>query len=128
MSNTRHSRRELGQLGEAIAAKMLSARGYTIVERNWRCGIGEIDLVARDADTWVFVEVKLRRSSTFGDPQEAVTPRKQAKLLAAAIAYIESLHLLDEPSWRIDVIAILLSRNGTVERLDHFQDAVRADG
>lgn len=128
MTNQQLSRKELGRLGEDIAASSLAAHGYAIVERNWRCSIGEIDLVARYGDTWVFVEVKLRRGVAYGEPEEAVTSRKQATLLTAASAYVDSLNLMDEPPWRIDVIAIQLAPNGVLLRLDHYQDAVRADG
>jgi putative endonuclease len=128
MANSRVSRQELGQQGEALAAQALAARGYLIVERNWRCPIGEIDLIARQEEMWVFVEVKLRRSATYGEPEEAITPRKQAKLLAAAGVYIDDLHLFEEPPWRIDVIAIQMTSDGRLVRLEHYQDAVRADG
>lgn len=128
MTNQRLSRIELGRLGEDMAAGALTAHGFTIVERNWRCSVGEIDLVARYGDTWVFVEVKLRRGDAYGEPEEAITARKQAKLLAAASAYVDSLNLPDEPPWRIDVIAIHMSSNGALQRVDHYQDAVRADG
>src|SRR5690606_10776232 len=75
-------RRSLGRWGENLAANHLAAEGLTIIERNWRCRDGEIDLVARDGETFVFVEVKTRRGRDFGAPEEALTPRKAQKLLA----------------------------------------------
>ncbi len=124
----RLTRKQLGQLGEELAVETLIGLGYSISTRNWRCSIGEIDIIARDGETWVFVEVKLRASSAYGSPEEAVNSRKQAKLLGSALAFIETLELRDEPPWRVDVIAIEVNKEGHVKRLDHYQDAVRADG
>ncbi len=68
-------RQRLGRWGEGVAATHLEAHGYTILARNWRCAAGEIDLVARDGETLVFVEVKTRRGRAYGAPEEALTPR-----------------------------------------------------
>ena len=70
-------RRRLGQRGEQLAAERLAAMGYEIVERNYRCKAGEIDLVARQGGGWVFVEVRTRRGDRFGTPEESVTARKR---------------------------------------------------
>jgi putative endonuclease len=118
---------ERGKQGEDLAAVALTAYSYQVVERNWRCQSGEIDLVAREEETWVFVEVKLRQGQAFGTPEEAVTPAKQERVLRAAEAYLAE-HELTNVSWRIDVVAIELASSGRVKRLSLHRDAVRADG
>lgn len=118
---------ERGRFGEQIAVQALQAHGYTVLEQNWRCQAGEVDIIARDADTWAFVEVKLRRGDSFGTPEEAVTPAKQERLAQIARIYLGE-HDLDDVSWRVDVVAIELSENDRVMRLEIYRDAVRLDG
>jgi putative endonuclease len=118
---------EIGRQGEEIAAQALEAHGYALVERNWRCPAGEVDIVARDGETWVFVEVKLRQGEDFGSPEEAVTGAKQERLLQAALVYLAE-HDLRDVAWRVDVVAISLASDGKVRRLALYKDAVRADG
>ncbi len=110
-------------MGESIAAQALAAHGYVIVEQNWRCPEGEIDLVTRDGDVWAFVEVKTRISEKFGSPEEAVTNPKQSKMLKAALAYL-SEHDLSAAPWRIDVVAIQLAPSHRVRRLNIYKNAV----
>ncbi|MGH2347211.1 MAG: YraN family protein [Chloroflexota bacterium] len=105
-----HARRRLGDVGEELAARFLAERGYVTLTRNYRCAAGEIDLVCRDGETLAFVEVKTRRGSTFGMPEEAVTARKLARLEAAGQDYLQRLNCLD--SWRIDVVAVELDAHG----------------
>jgi putative endonuclease len=124
---SRPSNVERGRRGEELAARALEAKGYTIVERNWRCPAGEIDVIAQQDDTLVFVEVKTRQGDRFGTPEEAVNRRKQERLLTAAQVYLAEYELADV-AWRIDVIAINLAPSGRVQRLSHYVDAVRADG
>jgi putative endonuclease len=95
----------LGERGESAAARYLWWRGYTIVERNCRSTLGEIDLVAVRQRTIVFVEVKSRSSHQAGHPLEAVTPQKQRRLTRAALAYLRRNDLL-ECAARFDVIAV----------------------
>lgn len=118
---------ELGRWGEGIAAQALEAHGYRVVEKNWRCRTGEIDIVACDGESWVFAEVKLRSSDAFGTPEEAVTGAKQERLLTTGMMYL-SEHELEDVDWRIDVVAIMLADSGKVHRLTIYQDAVRIDG
>jgi len=115
-------RKQLGQLGEQLAAAALAARGYTIVARNWRCPAGEIDIVAQDGDCLVMVEVRTRRGETYGTPEESVTPAKQAKLIELGQTYVQE-HGWDGP-WRIDVVAVQLSCAGRLERLTVIENAV----
>lgn len=116
-------RRRLGQWGENVAAVHLEAAGYQIVERNWRCRGGEIDLVARDGEAMVFVEVKTRRGRDFGAPEEALTPHKARKLLELGQQYMVD-HDLDDIDWRIDLVAVELDDRGLMLRCDHIPNAV----
>ncbi|MFB3925281.1 MAG: YraN family protein [Syntrophales bacterium] len=100
-----------GKSGEDIAISSLKRAGYRIVERNYRCLFGEIDIVARDADTIVFLEVKSRRTGKFGAPQEAVGPAKQAKLSMIALNYLKQKRL-DTISARFDVVAVWMPPGG----------------
>ncbi|MBP5266387.1 MAG: YraN family protein [Lachnospiraceae bacterium] len=92
---------------EARAAKYLSAQGYQIIERNFHCKMGEIDLIARDAEYLVFVEVKYRTTAAKGMPAEAVGFAKQRKICSAASYYLMKHGYLENVSVRFDVIAIL---------------------
>ena len=116
-------RRSLGQWGENLAAIHLESQGLTIIERNWRCRGGEIDLVARDGETIVFVEVKTRRGRDFGAPEEALTPRKAQKLLNLGQIYVAE-HDQDDTNWRIDLVAVELDERGRFLRCEHLPNAV----
>ncbi len=116
-------RQRLGRWGEGVAATHLTALGYTIVARNWRCAAGEIDLVARDGETLVFVEVKTRRGRAYGAPEEALTPRKAQKLLQLGAQYCAE-HELSDVNWRIDLVAIELDARGLLLRCEHIPNAV----
>lgn len=84
----RDTRRRLGAVGEDLAASWYQAAGYRILDRNWRCGDGEIDLVVRRGATVVVVEVKARSSTAFGSPASAVTPAKQRRLRRLAVRWL----------------------------------------
>lgn len=129
------SRRKLGSWGESVAADYLTAGGYTILERNARTRYGEIDLVARQEvkvqgeqkqtlKITVFVEVKTRSSKTFGYPEESITARKRAHMLAAAQAYLQEHPDLDD-DWRIDVIAIQRFSAREEPGVVHFENALQ---
>ena len=121
-------RRSLGDRGEALARRHLEECGMRALATNYRTPEGEIDLVAADGDTLVFVEVKLRRGQGFGTPEEALTPAKRRKLLANAFAYLQEHGLDDDMTpWRIDLVAIELDRGGKLLRLDHYPHAVTGD-
>ena len=104
-------RSRLGALGETVAAAHLEAQGLKVVDCNFRTRYGEVDLIAEDSGTLVFVEVKTRRSLAFGAPEESVTPRKRARLAKVAAAYLQ-LHGLEQQNWRIDVVGVALQRTG----------------
>ena len=95
-----------GKKGEELAAAHLAKAGYRIIERNYRCLFGEVDIVAEEGETLVFVEVKSRRSARYGDPQLAVGREKQKKISRVAMHYLTERHLC-RPA-RFDVVAVKL--------------------
>ena len=111
---------ELGRAGEEAALGLYRRRGYELVARNWRCSIGELDLVVRRGGILVFCEVKTRKGSAFGAPFEAVHHAKQRKLRALAQAFLS--HTQDAPSVRFDVASVILSRSGRAQ-VHVFEDA-----
>ena len=111
----------LGERGEAIAVAYLKGQKFTIVERNFRCKCGEVDIIARDGKAVVFIEVKARRTLSFGPPQLAVTPFKQRQISKAALTWLAK-NRLHEAIARFDVIAILL-RDHDVPAIEHIRDA-----
>jgi putative endonuclease len=117
------ARKRLGNAGEEIAARELVRRGYVVRERNWRCPEGELDLVAEQGETLVFVEVRTRRGDRFGTPEESITLAKRAHLVAAAQAYLEA-HSMQDCDWRIDVVAIEMSAQGQLLRVDVIENAI----
>jgi len=116
-------RNELGALGEKIAAEHLANLGYVIRETNFRTMEGEIDIIAERDDFLIFVEVRTRRSRSFGIPEESITVKKKERLIALAQAYMEDRGDLP-PSWRIDVVAVELTRDGKVTRLELIENAI----
>jgi putative endonuclease len=100
-------RLSLGKKGEDLAIAQLRALKYKILERNFKCALGEIDIVAREKDTLVFVEVKTRRTRDFGGPAAAVNTRKQRQLSRVALTYLNMKKLPQMPA-RFDVVAVEL--------------------
>lgn len=117
-----------GKRAEDIACAHLEARGYRIVARNWRRPEGEIDLVAEDARTCVFVEVRSRTGSAYGDPLETISPQKRARIIRAARLFLhESAPGAD--GFRFDVIGVTFPEDDVAEPVCvHVPDAFRADG
>ena len=99
----------LGKRGEAIAADYLRQKGFKILEKNFRNRYGELDIIALDQDTYVFVEVKTRKGVSFGLPEEAVTARKQKQVTRAAMGYLSHHDLLDS-AVRFDVVSVLITK------------------
>lgn len=102
---------ELGKYGESLAVRYLRLRGYRILERNFTCMIGEIDIIAKRMNTIIFVEVKSRTSIEYGQPKEYVLKKKQRKLRNLAWFYIKKNSLYDY-NFRLDVISIHIKNNG----------------
>ena len=119
------SRTKLGTAGEGIARRHLEATGYALREANYRCRWGEIDLVMEREGTLVFVEVRTKRGGAFGTPEESVTTAKQRRLAATAFHYLEE-HGLDVP-FQIDLVAIVMSTRGVVERVTHLENVVTGE-
>lgn len=116
-------RKAVGDLGEKLAAEYLKKRGYRILETNFRCREGEIDIIAQDKDYLVFVEVRTRRGSEFGTPEESVTTAKKEKLTSVALAYLQT-HRKSPPLQRFDVVAIELDREGKSSRIELIENAI----
>ncbi len=114
----------VGGRGEAAAVAYLEKRGYAILTRNFRCPFGEVDVIAKEGETLVFVEVKVRTSEAHGVPQESVTPYKQGKIIKTAMFYTTQYGWGDIPM-RFDVLAILQSGSG--HRYDYIPNAFDAD-
>ena len=121
MTEDEYSGRVLGKKGEEVAVDYLQKKGYRIVERGYRLFRGELDIIAYDRATLVFVEVKTRAGTEFGLPEEAVTPAKQNQIKRIAQGYLMERGLGD-PNCRFDVLAILINGDdGPV--ITHFEDA-----
>ncbi len=114
--------RSSGQWGEAQAIKHLRTQGYTIIETNYRQRYGEIDIIARNDNTLVFVEVKYRRHAGYGTGLEAVDLRKQQRLCRVAAHYLQS-HQLGDCNARFDVIAVSPGADGAGAMIDHIENA-----
>lgn len=115
---------DTGRSGEAIAGRHLERQGYAIVARNWRCRLGEIDIVASRDGLVIFVEVRTRRSTErFGTPAESVDARKQARLRKIAQVYMQAHGLSDRTSVRFDVMDIRWQMNGGQPQIRHYPAA-----
>ena len=126
-------RRQLGDKGEELALQTLTAAGFTILTRNWRCMAGELDIIAQECApdfvlgnpqaTWlVFVEVRTRRGQAFGTALQAITPRKAAKLREVAEYYVQQQAW--QGPWRIDFVAVQMDASGRLLAIDHIRHAV----
>ncbi len=119
--------RWLGNAGERLAARHLRRLGMRILHRQYRTPMGEIDLIAQDGQTLVFVEVKTRRGISAGLPAEAVDRRKQAQLTRLALVFLKKHRLLDRPA-RFDVVAIVWPEAGGRPQVTHYPNAFEAVG
>lgn len=120
---TNNENQELGDWGEAYAAKYLEGKGYQILAQNVRTPYGEIDIVAKELDQIIFVEVKTRTSRKFGYPEDAITESKITHLIESAEFYLQE-HPEINVDWRIDVIAIQVDPQRNSPALAHFEDAL----
>ncbi len=101
----------IGRYGEDVAVRYLQESGMTIVDRNWRCNYGEIDIVAREGSTFVACEVKTRSSMAFGHPAEAITDRKLRRMRHLVVRWLNA-HAVHAPSVRVDVVTIVQQPSG----------------
>ena len=106
----KNRRQKFGEQGEALAVKRLKKAGYKIIETNYRTRLGEIDVIAKDKDTLVFVEVKTRTSFHYGSPKLAITPKKQKKISMAALYYLKTTGQSSARA-RFDVVTIISNRD-----------------
>ncbi len=118
---------DLGKRGEDLAARFLERKGYRIVARSSRTEFGEIDLIAIEGRTIVFVEVKTRRNHDRGHPADAVDEQKQQRLTRLALAWLKRERLLEVRS-RFDVIGVIWSGDGKLEKIEHFPNAFAPQG
>jgi putative endonuclease len=123
----RFPEKSLGDRGEDAAAKFLKRQGYHILARSLDSPLGELDIVAVDGRTVVFVEVKTRRSDDTGRPSDAIDSRKEQRMTQAALAYLKSNRLLDY-SARFDVVAIMWPDDARKPTIEHFKNAFSALG
>ncbi len=121
------ARRELGEAGEATAQAFLCRRGMKILATNFRCAAGEIDLIGREGNTIVFVEVKTRLSLAFGPPKMAVHIRKQRQIVRAAEWFLAERRLKDVPC-RFDVLGVTFPEADESPRIEWVRDAFPAEG
>ena len=127
MSN---NKQKLGKQGENLAATYLGEQGYRILTTNWRCKIGEIDIVAWHDKCLVFIEVRTRRGLQHGSPEESVNARKQARLQSLVTAFLQQESAAlgfnpdDAPPCRIDVVAIEYLYSGVLSRINLIQNAI----
>ena len=115
-----NQRQEFGKAGEDLAVRYLRKKGYKILERNYTCPVGEIDIVARDKKTIAFVEVKTRRSMSYGSARLAITPHKQRKISMTALYYLKFNHQMGQGA-RFDVVTVYSTRD--MQEIDLIKNA-----
>lgn len=116
-----HKRRQVGLAGEEAARLYLEKQGYKVIERNYRCPLGELDLIALDERTTVIIEIRAKTGLSYGSPEESITADKGRRLLRLAQYYLKSKSKTDAPS-RIDLVAVMLNNNDlTVKSINHIK-------
>src|SRR3990172_2861887 len=116
-------RKETGDLGEKLAQEFLKEKGYRVLETNYRCREGEMDIIARLKDQLVFVEVRTKRSVDFGTPEESITSSKKSHLERVAAHYLQDHSGL--PSlWQIDLVAVELDSDNKLKRIELIENAI----
>jgi putative endonuclease len=114
---------KLGRRGENLAADELREHGYAVVDRNWRCQLGEVDIVAHRSETWTFFEVRTRRGRAFGTPEESVTQAKMRRMADVAQMYLSSRGVnVYEVDWRLGVVAVEMDEAGYLLRVDVYEN------
>jgi putative endonuclease len=116
-------RKDLGNRGEQLALNFLKKKGFRILETNYRCPHGEIDIITRQKDCLVFIEVRTKTNLAFGSPEESITNAKKRHLESVANHYLQNLAKMPL-SWRIDLIAIELESDNKLKRIEHIENAI----
>ena len=117
----------VGRIGERIARHHLEGKGYRVVDANYQCRWGEVDLIALDGPVWVFVEVRARRSAAYGSPEESVTPAKARRLTLTAQDFLrQRVTASANLEWRIDLVAIRLGPGRRILSISHLENIVEA--
>lgn len=111
-----------GKLGEGIASKFLHKKGYKVLEQNFQTRYGELDLICTNNNEIIFVEVKLKIGERYGTPEEMVGKRKLSQVQKTAESYLQKNYRLRELVPRIDVVAIVLNEDNSVNRIDHYEN------
>jgi len=111
-----------GKRSETDAVTHLKKLGYKILETNYRNRLGEIDIIAKDRDTIAFVEVKARKSKTYGNPKWAITPKKQRKISMVALSYLKATRQINSKA-RFDVVTVTLNSEDTTSTIDVIKNA-----
>jgi putative endonuclease len=117
-------RARLGNWGEELAGRLLEERGYSILDTNYRCRYGEVDIVAQDGDELVFVEVRTRHGGGFGAPEESLSAAKVRRLVTTCQDYVQR-RAEEGAEWRIDLVCVHLNRGREVPRIHHLRHAVQ---
>ena len=113
---------EKGKLGELVAQAFLKKKGYRIIETNYRCSAGEIDIIARQGEYLVFIEVRSKTNLHFGSPEESITQKKMEHFERAAALY-QQTHVKLPEQWRIDLVAVELGANNQTTRIEIIENA-----
>ncbi len=119
--------RRLGDWGERQARLHLEANGYSLLARNFRCRAGEIDIVARQGEQLVFVEVKARRGDAYGGAEESISPARSERLAEVAEEFLRTRlceEFSSETAWRIDLVCLNMDRQGRLLSINHIENAV----
>ena len=116
-------RKETGALGEKLASEYLKKKGYRIIATNYRCPIGEIDIIAKHQDCLAFIEVRTKNNRSFGPPEESISRTKKKKMRLTAAYYLNRMKKPPE-IWRIDFVAVEIGENGKASRLEVYENAV----
>jgi putative endonuclease len=116
-------RKETGQLGEKLAQHFLKKKGYLILETNCRCGKHEIDIVARQKDCLVFIEVRTKSNLDYGNPEESITVNKMRHMERAAFHYLQSHNKMSD-LWRVDMVAVELDASNQPVRIEIIENAL----
>jgi len=116
------SKKQIGDKGEDIAFDFLINKGYEVIQRNYRCRFGEIDIIAEHNGIIIFIEVKTRHTASFGMPQEAITHSKIQKISKTAVLYVQEKNLIDQ-ACRFDVIAITYPKYSLEPDILHIENA-----